>query len=233
MILTANGFAIVKYNGLFSIFALLALPAASEALNGPSCPSNKTMFPRHLPLRLSSPTLLFILGLFIGLLLDTLPLTCGDFQVYNFFQQFIIFSPFSPDLPIHSKHQIFFYFLKISKSIRSIASIANTNFKSPAVPLDLEALQTQFVQNWTCFPFYIFVAPHSPTPGLTALSTVTGQIGCEDFFSGYKDFFAIGMPCTSSPKCSHGYLLLTLYGCQEAILTTWQKQYRSGPQSPL
>ena len=35
----ANGFAIVKYNGLFSIFVLCAFPAASDALNGPSHPS--------------------------------------------------------------------------------------------------------------------------------------------------------------------------------------------------
>lgn len=146
MILTANGFAIVKYNGLFSIFALLALPAASELSMAPLTPPTKLCsldtYHSVCPLRLCYSLLGSLLDFCWALCLlhvgisRFLPLAA----VYNFFPIFT-----GPSYPLQAS-DVFFYFLKLSKSIRSIASIANTNFKSPAVPLDLEALQTQFVQ---------------------------------------------------------------------------------------
>ena len=52
------------------------------------------------------------------------------------------------------------------------------NFKLPSVYPDRQALQvllTQFVQNCTYFPFYIFILlPLTPSLGLTILSMATG-----------------------------------------------------------
>lgn len=53
----------------------------------------------------------------------------------------------------------------ISKSIQSLSWIPNMNFKLPILHPDLWtlcALQTQSVQNWTYFPFYIFIPPTQP-----------------------------------------------------------------------
>lgn len=123
MILKANGFAVVKYNGLFSIFVLFALPVASDALKGPCHPSTKLpslytycpVCPLGLCYSFSVSLSDFCWALLQMGISKFLPITA----VYNFF------APFSRCLPIQAKHQIFFYVLKTSKSIQSLSSVAN------------------------------------------------------------------------------------------------------------
>lgn len=94
----------------------------------PLIPVHKTPFPEYLPPFLLSPALLLILGLFIWLLLDTLPLPFGTFWISNLNGIFRFF-PFHWASLSTPKHQVFFYLLGISKFI------PNMNFKLCTVHL--------------------------------------------------------------------------------------------------
>lgn len=158
MILKANGFAIVKYNGLFSIFVLFALPGASDALKGPcrlstKLPSLYTYYP-VCPLGLcysfSVSLSDFCWALFHMGISKFLPITA----VYNFFCR--IFPV--PSYPSQAS-DIFLF----SEDFQVYpVTLLNCKYEfAPAVHLDLEALQTQELN---LFPLLYFHLSPSPTP---------------------------------------------------------------------